>query len=146
MIAWRYEEGTEVEYFFFSSRRRHTRLQGDWSSDVCSSDLFNQPQAKPSFIYKSLVSYDLPSLLLVSVRHPRQIGTHVWQYITQLIHVRPPINGNHLKRLGYSPGPLYGQILTALTYAVLDGDIASVTSAEDHLNQYYPLKKGPIIK
>src|SRR5256885_14502923 len=25
---------------FFSSRRRHTRLQGDWSSDVCSSDLF----------------------------------------------------------------------------------------------------------
>src|SRR6266446_8807718 len=27
--------------FFFSSRRRHTRLQGDWSSDVCSSDLAN---------------------------------------------------------------------------------------------------------
>src|SRR5256885_3675297 len=27
------------EFFFFSSRRRHTRLQGDWSSDVCSSDL-----------------------------------------------------------------------------------------------------------
>src|SRR5205807_7062333 len=25
--------------FFFSSRRRHTRLQGDWGSDVCSSDL-----------------------------------------------------------------------------------------------------------
>src|SRR5256885_572909 len=24
--------------FFFSMRRRHTRLQGDWSSDVCSSD------------------------------------------------------------------------------------------------------------
>src|SRR5256885_7320964 len=27
-------------FFFFSSRRRHTRLQGDWSSDVCSSDLW----------------------------------------------------------------------------------------------------------
>src|SRR5258706_3470751 len=26
-------------YFFFSSRRRHTRLVSDWSSDVCSSDL-----------------------------------------------------------------------------------------------------------
>ena len=43
------EVGGEVEsmfivfifcvFFFFSSRRRHTRLQGDWSSDVCSSDL-----------------------------------------------------------------------------------------------------------
>src|SRR5256885_5823638 len=29
----------KLKFFFFSSRRRHTRLQGDWSSDVCSSDL-----------------------------------------------------------------------------------------------------------
>src|SRR5256886_9472274 len=29
-----------VVYFFFSSRRRHTRFDCDWSSDVCSSDLF----------------------------------------------------------------------------------------------------------
>src|SRR5256885_11189847 len=28
---------------FVSSRRRHTRLQGDWSSDVCSSDLKRSP-------------------------------------------------------------------------------------------------------
>src|SRR3712207_8253095 len=27
------------KYFFFSSRRRHTRYWRDWSSDVCSSDL-----------------------------------------------------------------------------------------------------------
>src|SRR5256885_6172076 len=32
-------ERFEWLFFFFSSRRRHTRLQGDWSSDVCSSDL-----------------------------------------------------------------------------------------------------------
>src|SRR2546427_1765790 len=31
-------------FFFFSSRRRHTRFDCDWSSDVCSSDLQrNQP-------------------------------------------------------------------------------------------------------
>src|SRR5207248_4933320 len=28
-----------VLFFFFSGRRRHTRSYGDWSSDVCSSDL-----------------------------------------------------------------------------------------------------------
>src|SRR5690606_39727894 len=28
-----------MSYFFFSSRRRHTRFSRDWSSDVCSSDL-----------------------------------------------------------------------------------------------------------
>src|SRR5262249_43421062 len=30
---------TITGFFFFSSRRRHTRLVSDWSSDVCSSDL-----------------------------------------------------------------------------------------------------------
>src|SRR5437764_1537971 len=30
-------------FFFFSSRRRHTRYIGDWSSDVCSSDLGSPP-------------------------------------------------------------------------------------------------------
>src|SRR5216683_5146104 len=29
-------------FFFFSSRRRHTRSDRDWSSDVCSSDLRDQ--------------------------------------------------------------------------------------------------------
>src|SRR5256886_10860877 len=32
--------------FFFSSRRRHTRFDCDWSSDVCSSDL-DAPDARP---------------------------------------------------------------------------------------------------
>src|SRR5256885_4932518 len=34
-------------FFFFSSRRRHTRLQGDWSSDVCSSDLAPRKPSRP---------------------------------------------------------------------------------------------------
>src|SRR2546429_6032463 len=29
----------DIVFFFFSSRRRHTRCSRDWSSDVCSSDL-----------------------------------------------------------------------------------------------------------
>src|SRR2546429_2314825 len=33
-------------YFFFSSRRRHTRCSRDWSSDVCSSDLTWSQQLK----------------------------------------------------------------------------------------------------
>ena len=35
----------ELTNFFFSSRRRHTRLRRDWSSDVCSSDLFTSNRA-----------------------------------------------------------------------------------------------------
>ena len=42
--------------FFFSSRRRHTRLRRDWSSDVCSSDLkfgrISKIQLKKKFILR----------------------------------------------------------------------------------------------
>src|SRR5207253_8262017 len=36
-----------VVFFFFSSRRRHTRWPRDWSSDVCSSDLIVPHQQQP---------------------------------------------------------------------------------------------------
>src|SRR5688500_18581989 len=46
--------------FFFSSSRRHTRLQGDWSSDVCSSDLYSESviKARIAELDKEIGSHD----------------------------------------------------------------------------------------
>src|SRR5256885_16217173 len=44
-------------FFFFSSRRRHTRLQGDWSSDVCSSDLKSLVH-EPNFADRIVLALD----------------------------------------------------------------------------------------
>src|SRR2546426_6835970 len=51
-----------IYYFFFSSRRRHTRLQGDWSSDVCSSDLpeIEQHAGEPDGLPEQLVLTEEP--------------------------------------------------------------------------------------
>src|SRR6266446_2675741 len=55
-------------FFFFSSRRRHTRLQGDWSSDVCSSDL--------AFATPTIVHFGVVLLLSAVVSVPwHKIGT-----------------------------------------------------------------------
>src|SRR5207248_4495998 len=43
--------------FLFSSRRRHTRSYGDWSSDVCSSDLYDVSVNDPA-----LTDWSLPTL------------------------------------------------------------------------------------
>src|SRR5262245_64249032 len=40
VISLQYHVAVGILFFFFSSRRRHTRCLSDWSSDVCSSDLF----------------------------------------------------------------------------------------------------------
>src|SRR5208337_5081140 len=42
ILRLRHENADKLRaHFFFSSRRRHTSYIGDWSSDVCSSDLLN---------------------------------------------------------------------------------------------------------
>src|SRR5256886_12902644 len=46
--------GMGVIFFFFSSRRRHTRFDCDWSSDVCSSDL--APAAAHDLLSARMVS------------------------------------------------------------------------------------------
>src|SRR2546430_3087060 len=42
MTKWDVDE--RYLFFFFSSRRRHTRFDCDWSSDVCSSDLLAEAE------------------------------------------------------------------------------------------------------
>src|SRR5438876_7887284 len=65
--------------FFFSSRRRHTTWTGDWSSDVCSSDLVSslyRIERKKALQYEAdgyATIYDLPSDLELSVIHQRQV-------------------------------------------------------------------------
>src|SRR5438046_4688379 len=73
-------------FFFFSSRRRHTRLVSDWSSDVCSSDLgrtaINMTAATtlrcaalPGIIGVKEASGDLDQMGLVCAGKPK--GFHV---------------------------------------------------------------------
>src|SRR2546430_3999562 len=60
-------------FFFFSSRRRHTRFDCDWSSDVCSSDLFSQIILAAAYhgagrLADALAVYE--RALAISGRHP----------------------------------------------------------------------------
>src|SRR5437763_11468317 len=57
------------DFFFFSSRRRHTRYIGDWSSDVCSSDLNPSPVPLPgSLVVKN--GSKIRALMFASIPKP----------------------------------------------------------------------------
>src|SRR3989454_9598848 len=81
--------------FFFSSRRRHTRLQGDWSSDVCSSDLVPVHREKVDagdVDVDEAVPVDVGhgdgGLPAVGISHTGPVGD-VLEPIISLIHVQP---------------------------------------------------------
>src|SRR2546430_13648156 len=46
-------------FFFFSSRRRHTRFDCDWSSDVCSSDLIQAKTAGQREYLQAIAQHDI---------------------------------------------------------------------------------------
>src|SRR5256885_15693714 len=77
-------------FFFFSSRRRHTRLQGDWSSDVCSSDLDLEALRKaqpPKYAFVHGVGdVDKPVNLKVSKRgSPYNLGDEVPRHFLSVL-------------------------------------------------------------
>src|SRR5437879_8165242 len=107
-------------FFFFSSRRRHTRYIGDWSSDVCSSDLHdfgvNAAAGKERHINgrlivvgrnrsrrrKSLIS---PIAVEAQRRQPR--------FARRLALVT---RGTNLRLQGFPFGPGYESLLDALLH------------------------------
>src|SRR5256885_5315757 len=64
--------------FFFSSRRRHTRLQGDWSSDVCSSDLPGTPLFEQQLLSGLALQLEPGQrALAIAIREQMAAGHHV---------------------------------------------------------------------
>src|SRR6266481_8023292 len=80
-----------VIFFFFSSRRRHTRWNCDWSSDVCSSDLFWTGDAATSNLVetnlRAITRFAVLSELRIAPRQTFQAGTEA-QRSTALYDVR----------------------------------------------------------
>src|SRR5206468_6539016 len=71
------------ECFFFSSRRRHTRSDRDWSSDVCSSDLgANRPVGswgyQPTGLFAPTSRFGSPADFAALVAACHQAGLAVW--------------------------------------------------------------------
>src|SRR5438094_7936762 len=89
--------------FFFSSRRRHTRSYGDWSSDVCSSDLQHDIVIAAHFLEGALEDFSRILVVagiefLICLGYPtRQIGRascreRVWRSAVALYSQEPNNN------------------------------------------------------
>src|SRR5205085_7257398 len=71
----------QVIQFFFSSRRRHTRFDCDWSSDVCSSDLGTTSPSGTKAAWMAKYGYSPSSPYWVDVKDltpPDAIAKAVW--------------------------------------------------------------------
>src|SRR5699024_11590047 len=73
-------------FFFFSSRRRHTRSKRDWSSDVCSSDLEPHPKFLSATIISPFFTWFTNSLSISSIQcFANSAGSEEFKYLAGII-------------------------------------------------------------
>ncbi|MFZ1024742.1 MAG: CBS domain-containing protein [Limnoraphis robusta] len=92
-----------------------------------------------SQFYRLLVPYNLPMLILIAVQCPRWVRRRIWQYLTHWWNIKPLLNGNDLKQLGYKPSSQFKQMLDDLLVATLDKEICDRKSAEAFIQAKYSL-------
>src|SRR2546430_8464321 len=77
MFSWRC--GDSGVFFFFSSRRRHTRFDCDWSSDVCSSDLQALDIGLHGVIFNGVDTREQALVAVKSMRYPQLKGSKYYE-------------------------------------------------------------------
>ncbi|MEG3848905.1 CBS domain-containing protein [Microcoleus sp. herbarium19] len=92
----------------------------------------------PSKLVFLLRNYELPLLIAIALQSPPRARRQIWEYLTKLANVEPPLNGNDLKALGYKPGPGFKRMLDDLLAAALDGHLGDRAAAISFLAQRYP--------
>jgi len=94
---------------------------------------------RPSQCVHLLQQYDIETLVLVCVQHPKRTSDRIWRHLTQWSQVKAILNGNDLKQLGYLPGPTYRAMLDDVLAATLDHQIDDREDAIAFIKQRYPL-------
>ncbi len=93
---------------------------------------------KPSETFKILEKLSLESLLFIMAKTTReQTRRIVSDQILNYRNVKPFMNGSHLKAMGYKPGPVFGEILSYLREARLDGLTHNIEDEKKLLDQKF---------
>ena len=92
----------------------------------------------PSQVYEILNGLPL-EVLLFAVAKTDAVRDDISSYLTQLRKIKSLVNGNDLRSLGYSEGPLYTQILDRTFAAQLDGVVVDKNQAVQFIENRFPL-------
>ena len=106
------------------SRKQRDEMESERQRALTAMNLLQRKKPAASDIYFLLHSQRPEFQLYIMAKANRQWAKKaVSQYMLSLSRVRPDMDGQDLKALGYAPGPLFKRILDRLTAARLDGEV-----------------------
>ncbi|MGI0481396.1 CBS domain-containing protein [Geminocystis sp. CENA526] len=85
-----------------------------------------------------LSNYSPLTLLLITVKNEQSVRKIIWKYLMKWSQIKPILNGEDLKKMGYKPSKQFKEILTKIQGLYLDGKITNFQDAKDFLQENYP--------
>ncbi len=92
---------------------------------------------KDSKIVELLEGQETEFLLYLMALSRKPVRQAISRYITDLSRIKPQITGTDLKRLGFTPGPIYRKIFDAVKKAKLDGLLNAKEEEIDYVKKNF---------
>jgi tRNA nucleotidyltransferase (CCA-adding enzyme) len=106
------------------SPKQREELESERRRALRALNLMQRKKPRASDIYFLLHPLRPEFQLFIMAKATRQWAKRaVSQYLTSLVQVRPELDGDDLKAMGFAPGPLFKRILDRLQAARLDGEV-----------------------
>src|SRR5690606_35550464 len=122
-------------FFFFSSRRRHTRFSRDWSSDVCSSDLGIAQRHAPFLVVVGLVERILGTPVAArQKRTSKRVGRH-YSACRLALNAAPDVRPG--LGFGYTPAPYANAFLPVKFVSQTKPDVSTFQGLILALQSYW---------
>lgn len=102
------------------------------------SELHQLSALTVSQMCQQLDSYEREFLYGVMMRQRSEIKKILWTYLHHWSTLTPPLNGQDLQQLGYTPGREFRRILSQLRSAFLDQEITNRDAAIRYVKQHFP--------
>lgn len=91
-----------------------------------AEEQLQQPDLRRSDIYHALEAFDSQALCILAVTTDVPlVRERVWLYHGELQCIEPALDGHFLRELAVEPGPIYGEILTAVRDARINQEVAT---------------------
>ncbi len=130
------------ERFQLPQKTREELIWEKVTADETANRLNGRQPEKHSEIYRMLAPLSNDGLLyLMAIARKNEIKKVVSLYVTSLRNIRPLLNGQDLKAMGYVPGQQFKEMLTALTDARLDGVVRRREEEKAFILQHFPQQK-----
>jgi tRNA nucleotidyltransferase (CCA-adding enzyme) len=146
MMMKNIDEREQILELFHISAHEKKNYRSRWEKTSFTMKVLARTEEKrPSQIARLLSDIEVEDLLtIMSLTKREDTVKAISVYLSRLRFIQRELDGKELKKMGYSSGPLFREIMLAVQDARIDGAVNSLAEEKEWVKDHFPLENGPV--